>query len=276
MIIRKFLPVFIALSVGVFLSVVAEESKYMQEIDEADKAIAAEKWNDAETHLLNALRSEPANPLNTMLMSNLGVVRHRMGNDSLALVVLNIAAEKAPKSVKVLSNRAMVLHSMGRLSEACDDYRRILEVDSTDIDALAKHSALSMLFADLASVRRNVNTLSRVAPDDPRTFTSTASLRIAEGNINGALENYNTLISKWPTALHYQLRANCHLMLQNYNDASADINEAIRLAPDDGELFLFRAHLNRLRFRNDDANADAERAAQLGVDRRMIDNVMRR
>ncbi len=54
-------------------------------------------------------------------------------------------------------------------------------------------------------------------------------------------------------------------MTDNINDASQDIAEGLRINPLEGELYLYRAMLNKMRYRAADAKADAERAIQLGV-----------
>lgn len=255
----------VAAMLGTTATFADEESLYMREVDEADKALNGENWAAAETHLLNALRAEPANPLNTMLFSNLGVARHRMGNDSLALEVLNIAAERAPQSVKVLSNRAMVLYSMKRIDEAYKDYGRILEVDSTDVDALAKHGTLAIGLGKLAETRHDADVLGRIAPDDERTYNVQAGLAIAEGNFDKATEVYGALIEKYPSAYYYQMRSNFYMFTGHQNEALSDINEAIRLSPNDGELYKQRAMLYNIRGQLKDAQEDARRAIDLGV-----------
>ena len=40
------------------------------------------------------------------------------------------------------------------------------------------------------------------------------------------------------------------------------------MTPDDGELYLYRAALNKMRYRPDDAKADALKAIELGVDKK--------
>ena len=55
-------------------------------------------------------------------------------------------------------------------------------------------------------------------------------------------------------------------MTGELQEAAADIASAMELAPLDGELYLYRAALNKMHFRPDDARKDAERAVQLGVD----------
>ncbi len=54
-------------------------------------------------------------------------------------------------------------------------------------------------------------------------------------------------------------------MLDQLSEASDDIARGLELDPEDGELYLYRAALNKMRYRVADARADAERARQLGI-----------
>lgn len=58
------------------------------------------------------------------------------------------------------------------------------------------------------------------------------------------------------------------MLCGNLQDASDDINAALSMTPDDGELYLYRAALNKMRYRPDDAKADALKAIELGVDKK--------
>lgn len=59
-------------------------------------------------------------------------------------------------------------------------------------------------------------------------------------------------------------------MLEQLQEASDDIAKGLELDPDDGELYLLRAVLNKMRYRIDDARADAEKAQQLGIPRERL------
>lgn len=98
----------------------APSAKYQELIGKADDAIKDSNWEDAESFFLEAMRTEPGNPTNILLMSNVGMLRHYAGKDSLALDMLDAAARMAPVSVTVKQNRATVLTSLGRLEEAYD------------------------------------------------------------------------------------------------------------------------------------------------------------
>ena len=55
-------------------------------------------------------------------------------------------------------------------------------------------------------------------------------------------------------------------MTDDLPEAASDIAEALSLAPDDGELYLYRAALNKMHYRPDDARREARMAIELGVD----------
>ena len=57
----------------------------------------------------------------------------------------------------------------------------------------------------------------------------------------------------------------CYLMTEQLAEASEDLARGIELDPTDGELYFYRAILNKMRYRPEDAHADALKAVQFGV-----------
>lgn len=247
------------------LSVPAQQ-RYFDLAGEADKAIAENRWQDAEKHLLEALRLEPGNPSNVLLMSNLGIVRFSMGQDSLALTTLNDAHTMAPASVTVLSNRARVLTAMGRENDAYLDYTLILELDSTVIEPRFYRGMMALHAGDIVTAEYDFSKLKELSPNSSITAIGLASLYSSTGRYDEAIKQYSKLIEHEPSADYYSGRAACYLMTQQLNEASQDIASGLKMRPDDGELFMYRAYLNKLRYRNDDSISDARKAIELGID----------
>lgn len=242
------------------------DQPYFDLAGEADKAIAEDRWDDAEQYLLQALRLEPGNPSNVLLMSNLGIVRFHLGQDSLALATLNEAHAIAPASVTVLANRARILTAIGREKDAYIDYSHILSLDSTVIEPRFYHGMIALHSGDIITAETDFTKLKELSPNAAITAIALASLYSSTGRYSDAIKQYGILIKHEPTAEYYSGRAACHLMLQQLNEASEDIASGLKLNPDDGELYLYRAYLNRLRYRNDDSAADARKAISLGID----------
>ena len=74
---------------------------YVERADSADHYIKAERWADAERNLKTALRLEPANPGNALLLSNLGYVQTMLGKFDDALESYDVSLSIAPKSAVV-------------------------------------------------------------------------------------------------------------------------------------------------------------------------------
>ncbi|MBD5335502.1 MAG: tetratricopeptide repeat protein [Bacteroides sp.] len=244
-----------------------EDSFYMKKVDEADKACAEGKWREAESALVEALREEPGNPSNVLLISNLGIIRYNMGQDSLAIATLNEANALAPSSVTILSNRARILAANGYDDMAYADYDRILKLDSMEISARLPHCLFALRRHAFATAKKDFEFMQRNFPGTIDTEIAGASVLSGTGEFEAAIPYYSRILQKRKDAEYYSGRAYCYLLTGSLQEASDDINAALELTPDDGELFLYRAALNKMRYRPADAEADARRAVELGVDK---------
>lgn len=238
----------------------------MEAVEAADKAIAKEDWLKAISSLDRAMTLEPDNTGNIMLLSNLGMIQHRIGQDSLAIVTLSEAHRRAPRSVTILLNRAGVLTGMGRDREAMDDYARVIELDSMETDARFNHGLLSMRHRRFADAKADFDWLERKHPTLTKAKIGQAALHSALGEYAEAIPYYTEILEYYKEPEFYGARAYCYLMTDRLQEASDDIAAALEKAPDDGELYLYRAALNKMRYRPDDARADAQRAVELGID----------
>ncbi|WP_290394102.1 hypothetical protein [uncultured Duncaniella sp.] len=243
------------------------ESLYFKKIDEADKACAEGLWHEAENALVEALRAEPANPSNVLLISNLGIIRFNMGQDSLAIATLNDAHSMAPASVTILSNRAKVLAANGYAEEAYLDYSRIIELDSLEISARLPRCLYALRRHDFRTAKSDMEFMEQNFPGKIETEIAGAAVRSGTGDFAGAIPYYSRILLERKDPEYYSGRAYCYLLTGSLQEASDDINSALAITPADGELYLYRAALNKMRYRPADAEADARKAVELGVDK---------
>ncbi len=243
------------------------ESLYFKKIDEADKACAEGLWHEAENALVEALRAEPANPANVLLISNLGIIRFNMGQDSLAIATLNDAHSMAPASVTILSNRAKVLAANGYDEEAYLDYSRIIELDSLEISARLPRCLYALRRHDFRTAKSDMEFMEQNFPGKIETEIAGAAVRSGTGDFAGAIPYYSRILLERKDPEYYSGRAYCYLLTGSLQEASDDINSALAITPADGELYLYRAALNKMRYRPADAEADARKAVELGVDK---------
>ena len=73
-----------------------DDHAYLTLVDSAQTATATGRYDDAAALLHRALSARPASPTNVLLLSNLGMVQHYAGRDSLAYTTLSSASRRHP------------------------------------------------------------------------------------------------------------------------------------------------------------------------------------
>lgn len=246
---------------------------YMKYIELADEAVARQDWDRAEELLRAAMQSEPSNPQNVMLLSNVGMFQFYRGEDSLALHTLSEARAIAPSSTVILNNRAKVLRHMGREDDALKDYDKVIEMDSLNYDAYFNRGYIRFSRKDSVGARSDFGMLERLRPDNPNTLMVLAVMYSNQGKYDEAISYYNRLIAKVQKAEYYTGRAMCRLAKGDLAEASDDIGRGLEIDPEDGELYYCRAYLHLLQYRPEEAKADAALALRYGVTQARIDDL---
>lgn len=241
------------------------KTDYMKYVQWGEDAIAKKKWGEAIAYFEEAMRSEPSNPQNVMLLSNVGMLHHYAGEDSLALHTLSEARAIAPASVVILKNRAQVLTDMGRVEDAMKDYDILLSMDSTYADAWFGRGSLHMLMRQLDKAEIDALKFLSLRPEEFRGKYMLALIYSETDRPAEALPLFTELINDKPQAPLYGDRAMCHLKLDELFEAADDIAKGLELNPNEAELYYYRAILNLRRYREDDARRDADKAIELGM-----------
>lgn len=238
---------------------------YMKYVQWGEEAVARQKWDEAIAFFQEAMRTEPSNPQNVMLLSNVGMLHYYAGEDSLALHTLSEARAMAPASVVILKNRAQVLAGMRRLDDAMRDYDLLLSMDSTYADAWYGRAALHLSMARYQEAEADASRLLELSPENLQAKYILALIFSNTGRPGEAIPMFSALIDDKPQASLYADRALCRLQLDELAEASDDIARGLELDAAYGELYYCRAILNMKRFRQEDARKDADRAIELGV-----------
>lgn len=230
-----------------------------------EQFVAQGEWEAADSAIVSILGNRTDDATDAMLLSNLGMIRHYAGKDSLALATLNKAREAAPSSVTILSNRAKVLTAMGKPVEAIADYDTIEQLDSTFADTYLYRGLLYLYNGFFDEAQADLQKLETLRPDREETLIALASLYTITDDYENANSYYTRLLATAPCAEYYAGRAMCALQLDRLVDASEDIADGLQLDPDYSELYLCRAILNKKRYLTADARSDADRALALGA-----------
>lgn len=236
---------------------------YITCVEEAEREIAKGNYTLAGEWLKEAMTTEPSNPSNVLLLSNLGMVQFYAGNDSLALNTLSQARAMAPGSVTILANRSRVLDHLGRRDDAIADLTLAIATDSTYAQAYYQRGALLLDSGDFAGAEADMKRHRELRPKAQQSLLALALIYSSTGRAQDAVAAYNELLDGHPDADLLAARAMCRMDLGQLPEAADDIQTGLELAPDDPELYLCRARLNRLRYREADAVADECRADEL-------------
>ena len=260
-----------------FCSVLADDADdniYLRMIDDAESAIKKQNFEKAEQLLTDAISFQPDNPNNALLMSNLGMVRFYMNNDSSAIITLNQAHKMAPSSVTILLNRARVLSATGDIKRAVEDYNRVTELDSTVVMPYLFRGLLYLSNGDLQGAYAQFVNITKYSPSSYDEALAFANYYMCQQKYAEAKPYYNTLLKTEKTAENYAAHALCCIFTDDLDFASDDISAGLEQNPMYGELYLCRALLYKRRYLNDDAKKDASKAKELGVDASVVDSML--
>ena len=207
---------------------------YTDYIDSSFIYIEAGNLTKAENALLKALRTEPANPGNVLLLSNLGTIQRNLGKLPEALQSYNNALVMSPKSLTLLNNRAALWAEMDSLQRAKDDYSSILFIDEKNEESLYRRGLIFLELNDTASARRDFEQLLSLNTKSANARIGLAALMKCRGFYFQAIDLYTQVIRSNPNmASLYLNRAEAYYYNRQYNRAAEDIDIALQLTPED-------------------------------------------
>ena len=250
------------------------ETPYFQCIDSAQTYIYSHNWPMAEQWLMKAFKTDPDNPSNSMVLSNIATLQRYQGKLADAVKNYSLALDMTPHAVTLLLNRAALYIEMDSALRAIDDYERVCELDLYNTEARYSLGVLAMERGDTKRAEDLFNEIKRINPNSGLYHEGMGLLHKRSGNHARAAELFTQVIKVQPTAQLLGHRADCYLAMKRLNDAEADIRTALEMTPDDPYLYLLRAKLNKLRFQRDDMNRDIDTAVSLGLSRDYINQAL--
>ncbi len=250
------------------------ETPYFQCVDSAQTYIYSHDWPLAEQWLMRAFKTDPDNPSNSMVLSNIATLQRYQGKLAEAVKNYSLALDMTPHAVTLLLNRAALYVQMDSVQRAIDDYERVCELDPYDTEARYSLGVLAMERGDTKRAEDLFNEIKRINPNSGLYHEGMGLLHKHNGNHARAAELFTQVIKVQPSAQLLGHRADCYLAMKRLNDAEDDIRTALEMTPDDPYLYLLRAKLNKLRFERDDMARDIDKAVSLGLSRDYINQAL--
>lgn len=240
---------------------------YMTFVDSADAAIARQDWMRAEAMILGALRTDPANYNNSLLLSNLATIQRSQGRLSEAINNYTLALNMTPNAVTLLRNRGEAYLEADSTNLAAADFAKVMDLDPRDYYSRYYMCLIALGEGDVTTARQLVSQLSKIDGKSSDTKLVAAHVSKAEGNYDEAIKGYTKLIEKESSAELLSHRAECHLAAEHYGSALTDINEAISLSRESAYLYLIKAKIKAATFEIDEARYCIDLAVRYGADR---------
>lgn len=263
---NKYIIILVSFILG-SVTVSASQNSYMELADSAEYYIGQELWNKAEEKIIEALRLEPANFNNALLLSNLGTVRTHKEEYDKAIEAYTLALSISPASTTLHNNRARAYILNNNLPEALADIDKSLQLDSIQEWPLQTRGLIYLQDNRLEEAAKVFSTLKRNFPDNSIAFSGLATLFTRQGDIDKALEFYDLALKKDPsdedTLCNYVFLL---IETEKYSEARALLRKAISDNPENPMLYLLRGYIHRLNYLLNEAQADKKTAIEKGID----------
>ncbi|MCH5241378.1 MAG: tetratricopeptide repeat protein [Muribaculaceae bacterium] len=242
-------------------------SKYLELADSADYFIALENWNRAEEVIIKALRLEPANFTNSLLLANLGLVQTQKGEYSKALESLSSGLSLAPSSTVLLNNRAHTYLLIDSLKSAKNDLDKSLAIDSIQEWTLQTRAFLYLNEKEFSNAVTLFEKIRREFPNNSSVYSGLAAIAESNGEIEKAEENYKEALAINPEDEEAR-EAYIFLLIDSdhFTEARSAIKDALIQNPENPMYYLLRGYLHKLNYRYDEAQADKKIAISKGIE----------
>lgn len=255
-----------ALFLSPAISYGSEPSRFIQLADSADMYMRQELWTKAAECLQTALKENPGNPLNGMLLSNLGIAKTHLGDIDGALRDYDVALAISPDESKIHDNLAFTLIAADRIDEAKEVLDRSLKLDSVAPWPLKMRGLILYGKGCIKEACDDFSRLLVITPDDADVHAAMARCLDASGQTQDAVRHYLRAIEIAPEETLY---ADCALALMDLDrteEAARQVAEALARYPGCGNLYLIKAYIDKATFQTRASDAARANARKLGAD----------
>jgi tetratricopeptide (TPR) repeat protein len=217
------------------------EQAYLDRLDEARAALLAGDRTKAIEAVEQAMLSESRDAEASLVRAK---VYRANGDLDSALATYRAAADKDAGFLEARLGLAWLELERDDLEGAAEDFRLAGEIDPEAAEVLAGQGAIALRRGKLDEAR---SALEQALASDPACSAAqlyTGRLRLDEGDPQGAIDaliqakqsdSRSTLTLRW--------LSEAYLMSNRFDEASVQLEDALRIAPDDGDLRVLRGSL---------------------------------
>ena len=223
---------------------------------------------EAEEALREALRIEPGNPGNGMLLLNLGTIQRRQGKLKEAEESYTIGLAFLPNNLTLLNSRAQLFAEMEKYPEAINDYTEVIYREPENEDAYYERALCKLMNQDTLGARLDLEQIDRFNPNSAKSRLGMAYVYKAQQMWREASELYDALIERNPrNASLLRERAEVFYFSNRMGAALDDVNKSIDFDPRDPYSYLLRAQIRYAKGDREFARRDLNQALELGLNK---------
>jgi protein O-GlcNAc transferase len=167
--------------------------------------------------------------------------------------------------------RATDAHRQGRHAEADKLYRKLLDIDPQDFDAVHRLGILKLHEGANTQARQLLEQAVSLQPRNAAAQSNLGTVLLKTDQFGAALERFDAAAALQPDDLDFQFnRANALLLLAKYSEALECLDMLAKRQPRDPEILSQRAAALRKLERNDEALAGYDQALMLSPDNAVL------
>lgn len=250
---------------------ISSAQNYDELITRSFDYLDADSLPEAEEALREALRIEPGNPGNGMLLLNLGTIQRRQGKLKEAEESYTIGLAFLPNNLTLLNSRAQLFAEMEKYPEAINDYTEVIYHEPENEDAYYERALCKLMNQDTLGARLDLEQIDRVNPNSAKSRLGMAYVYKAQQMWREASELYDALIERNPrNASLLRERAEVFYFSNRMGAALDDVNKSIDFDPRDPYSYLLRAQIRYAKGDKEFARRDLNQALELGLNKEEV------
>ena len=158
----------------------------------------------------------------------------------------SLAIERNPFLNDVWEIRGVARQNMGKNKDAVDDYDKALETLPGNKQILFNKALALEAMGNLEASDSTFKELMKYNPNYDRAYRGRAKLRMSQGDTLQAIADLDTalMINKYSHEVFAMRAGLLATATKDYEKALSDMNEAIRLQPQESQYYVIRAQVN--------------------------------
>lgn len=258
-----------------YCGVVFGQKTYEAYVNDALIYTTKKDFAAAEQAYKAAMRLEPANPSNIMLMMNLGTIQRYLEKYEEALISYDVVVQRYPTLDYVLDNRARLYCDMDRFDDALRDYTTIILHNPKNLDALYDRGLLYLSLRKLDEAEGDFHSILQQDENNLNAKSGLAMILKRRGQWKEAEQAYSDLIAdNRRNGALYANRAECYLHLKRLRSLGEDLDKAVEYGHEDYSIHILKGQMRLSQFDKADARVEFLKAKEMGADPEVVDEFL--